>query len=75
MRDPDHSCYPLFPNSDRTQPPPDGEEPTPGAVEVGSDGPALLDDNIDVQCITERAGAVMVQQDDRALAAAPAKCT
>lgn len=75
MSDPEHSYYPLFPNNDRTQPPPDGEEPTPGVVEVGSDGAALLDDELDLQCITEHAEAVMVQQDDPAPAAAPAKRT
>jgi hypothetical protein len=68
--------YPCFPNTDRTQPPQHGEKPTPGGAEWWArEGTALLDDTIEGQCITERAGAVMVQQDDRAAAPAPAKLT
>jgi hypothetical protein len=73
MSDPEHPYYPLFPSNDRTQPPPNGEEPTPGAVEAGSDSTALLDGDQDMQCITERAEAVMMLQDKPDPRGAPAK--
>ena len=62
--DPEHAYYPLFPSNDRTQPPPGGEEPTPGPDEVGDGSAAVI--GAAEQNIADRAEAVM------AAASAPA---
>ena len=57
MVDTEHPFYPLFPSNDRTQPPPGGEEPTPGPCEVGVDGPSAGD--AEEQQSGERADAII----------------
>ena len=57
MCDTEHPFYPLFTSNDRTQPPPGGEEPTPGPCEVGADGPSAGD--AEEQQIGERADAII----------------
>lgn len=72
MSDPEHAYYPLFPNHDRTAPPPGGEEPTPDPVEVGDDSSAPTDDP-EQRSISERAEAIMAMDASASAAAAPAK--
>ena len=55
--DPEHAYHPLFPTNDRTQPPPGGEEPTPGPDEVGDGSAAVI--GAAEQNIADRAEAVM----------------
>jgi hypothetical protein len=57
MSDPEHAYYPLFPSNDRSQPPPGGDEPTPGPNEVGDGSAALV--STEEQEIAARAEAVM----------------
>jgi hypothetical protein len=71
--DPEHPYYPLFPNHDRSQPPPGDEEPTPGPVEAGVSSAMPMSTDPEEQNITERADAVMAQQTAAAAPAAPAK--
>jgi hypothetical protein len=67
MSDPEHAYYPLFPNSDRSQPPPGGEEPTPSPIEAG-DSSSVLE-----SADEERAEAIMAQQTAAAAPLVPAK--